>query len=99
MNRIQYGEWAEQPDYSEPPLKISGDADHYNHRNNVDQFQQAGDLFRLMSEDEQQRLFANTARAMSGVSEAVKLRHVYNASQADTAYGEGLARILGLSNN
>ncbi|MCF4173815.1 catalase [Vibrio sp. McD22-P3] len=95
----QYGEWAEQPDYSEPPLKISGDADHYNHRNNVDQFQQAGDLFRLMSEDEQQRLFANTARAMSGVSEAVKLRHVYNASQADTAYGEGLARILGLSNN
>lgn len=26
------GESAEQPDYREPPLKLSGDADHWNYR-------------------------------------------------------------------
>ena len=27
-----YGEWAEQPDFAEPPLSIEGAADHWNHR-------------------------------------------------------------------
>jgi len=89
-------EWQEQPDYSEPPLRISGNADHYDHRVDEDYFSQAGDLFRLMSKAEQQRLFENTARSLQGVPEFIQQRHVEHAFQADPAYGEGLKAVLNL---
>ncbi|EHR6439633.1 catalase [Vibrio parahaemolyticus] len=89
--------WAEQPDYSEPPLRISGHADHYDHRVDEDYFSQAGDLFRLMNEEQRQALFDNTARAMDGVPDFIKERHVTHAYQADEAYGKGLELALGLA--
>ncbi|KAB7660163.1 catalase-related domain-containing protein [Plesiomonas shigelloides] len=49
-----------------------------------------------MSADEQQRLFENTARAMTGVDEHIKWRHVCNCYRADPAYGMGVATALGL---
>jgi len=58
------GEWHEQPDFSEPPLSIEGAADHWNHRVDEDYFSQPGNLFRMLSPEEKQRLFDNTARAM-----------------------------------
>lgn len=42
-------EWAEQPDFREPPLAIEGADDHWDHRIDEDHFEQPGDLFRLMS--------------------------------------------------
>ncbi|WP_455363738.1 catalase [Microbulbifer discodermiae] len=89
-------EWAEQPGYTEPPLRISNDADHYDHRIDSDYFSQAGDLFRLMSEEERQRLLENTARSMEGVPDFIKQRHLDHAYQADEAYGQGLAAALGM---
>ena len=53
--------------FQEPPLRIQGDADHYDHRVDEDYFSQAGDLFRLMNNEQRQALFDNTARAMQGV--------------------------------
>ncbi len=91
-----YGQWEEQPDYREPPLSVEGMADHWNHREDGDYFSQAGNLFRLMPADEQQRLFANTARAMGDAPEEIKRRHIANCTQADPAYGAGVARALGL---
>ena len=91
-----YGQWQEQPDYREPPLSIEGMADHWNHREDTDYFSQAGNLFRLMSADEQQRLFDNTARAMGDAPEAIKRRHVFHCAQADPAYGRGVASALGI---
>ncbi len=88
-------EWAEQPDFSEPPLKLYGDADRYSH-DEGDHYKQAGDLFRLMPFDEQQRLFDNTARAMKGVKEEIKQRHINNCLQADKMYGLGIAKALGM---
>jgi catalase len=41
----------EDPRFKEPPLKISGDADRYDHRIGNDDYTQAGNLFRLMSPD------------------------------------------------
>ncbi|WP_456057504.1 catalase [Alginatibacterium sediminis] len=93
----QQQEWAEQPEFSEPPLELQGVATHWDHREDTDYFSQAGDLFRIMSSDEQQRLFENTARSMDGVSEAIKRRHIKHALQADQKYGEGLAAVMGLS--
>lgn len=92
-----YGEWQEQPDFSEPPLALTGVADRYNFRaDDADYFTQPGDLFRLMSAEEQQRLFANTGRAMQGVERPILIRHIGHCYKADPAYGEGVAAALGV---
>jgi catalase len=85
------GEWQEQPDFREPPLALNGAADHWNHRVDDDYYSQPGDLFRLMTPEQQQLLFDNTARAMQGASTEVKARHIGNCSMADPAYGAGVA--------
>ncbi|KRE89501.1 catalase [Frateuria sp. Soil773] len=91
-----YGEWQEQPDFREPPLSLEGAADHWNHREDDDYYSQPGALFRLMDARQKQALFENTARAMGDAPEAIKHRHIANCSKADPAYGEGVAKALGL---
>ena len=49
-----------------------------------------------MSKEQQQVLFENTARAMGDASEEIKLRHIFNCTQADPEYGKGVAKALGL---
>ncbi|MBW3509404.1 MULTISPECIES: catalase [Janthinobacterium] len=88
-------EWAEQPDFREPPLSIEGAADHWNHRVDEDYYSQPRALFRLMSAAQQQALFDNTARAISGASEQVKQRHIGNCTLCDPAYGAGVAEAIG----
>ncbi|MDB9823384.1 catalase [Deltaproteobacteria bacterium] len=92
-----YGEWQEQPDFKEPPLSIEGAADHWNHREDDDDYySQAGNLFRLMNDEQQQLLFGNTARAMGDAPREVKTRHIGNCLKADQAYGKGVADALGI---
>ncbi|MBA6411995.1 catalase [Parahaliea sp. F7430] len=91
------GEWQEQPDFSEPPLALEGAADRFDYwASEPDYFSQAGNLFRLMSAEQQQVLFENTARNMNSVPDEIKLKHIHHCMQADPAYGEGLAKALGL---
>lgn len=93
-----YGEWQQQPDFAEPPLALQGSADHWDFRQDDDDyFTQPGKLFRLMLPDQQQVLFENTARAMGDAPREVKVRHIGNCAKADPAYGEGVAAALGLS--
>ncbi|HKM38591.1 MAG TPA: catalase [Thiopseudomonas sp.] len=92
-----HGEWQEQPDFSEPPLALEGAADRFDFwEDEPDYFTQAGNLFRLMTPEQQQVLFENTARNMTGVPDAIKLKHVCHCAQADPAYGEGVAKALGV---
>lgn len=92
-----YGEWQEQPEFKEPPLSIGGDAYHWDHReDNDDYYTQPGNLFRLMNAEQQQALFDNTARAMGDAPEAIKIRHINNCMKADQAYGAGVAKALGI---
>ncbi|MBK5417922.1 catalase [Pseudomonas sp. TH31] len=84
------GEWAEQPDFAEPPLSLEGAAGHWNHRVDDDYFSQPRALFRLMSAAQQQMLFDNTARAINGASHEVIERHIGNCTQADPVYGAGV---------
>lgn len=92
------GEWQQQPENKEPPLELYGAADNWNHReDDEDYYSQAGDLFRLMSKAQQQLLFENTARSVGGASVAVQKRHIGNCSHADSAYGEGVAKALGIA--
>ncbi len=95
-----YGEWQEQPDFKEPPLALDGAADRWNHREDDDDYySQPGELFRLMSPEQQEALFGNTARAMGDAPDFIKLRHIGHCLKADPSYGEGVAKALGLSVN
>jgi catalase len=93
-----YGEWQQQPAFAEPPLGIEGAADHWNYREDDDDYySQPGLLFRLMTAEQKQALFENTARAMGDAPKEIKVRHIGNCAKADPAYGEGVAKALGLS--
>jgi catalase len=50
-----------------------------------------------MSPEQQLVLFENTARAMEGVPDEIKERHVVNCMQADPEYGLGVAAALGIN--
>ncbi|MBS7778402.1 catalase [Acidovorax sp. CCYZU-2555] len=89
------GQWQEQPEFKEPPLALNGAADRWNYRaDDSDYFTQPGDLFRLLTPDAQQRLFDNTARNINGVSEHIVQKHISHCTQADPAYGAGVAKAI-----
>ncbi|MDR3287819.1 MAG: catalase [Peptococcaceae bacterium] len=92
------GEWAEQPEYAEPPLEVQGMMMAYEPKDDQtdDCFYQAGDLYRLITEDKRQILIENTANNMDGVSENVRLRHAAHCYLADKEYGTRLAGALKL---
>jgi catalase len=92
-----FGGPVQQDRFGEPPLKLAGDADRYDHRLGNDDYSQAGDLFRLMSADQQRQLFDNIAAAMATVPEAIQRRQLAHFAKADPAYGAGVAERLGLS--
>jgi catalase len=88
-----FGRWAEQPAYADPAESIGSTADHFDFREDDDNyFEQPGNLFRLMTGDEQQRLFDNTARAIKGARHETVEAHIANCTQADPAYGEGVRK-------
>ena len=92
-----YGQWQEQPEYREPPLALEGAADHWNHREDDDDYySQPGSLFRLMDAEQQKALFENTAGAMGDAPREIKIRHIGNCLKADPAYGKGVAHALGI---
>ena len=83
--------------FKEPPLKISGAADRYDHRDGNDDYRQPGDLFRLIGPEAQQRLIDNTAEAMQGVPVEIIKRWIAHCYKADPEYGKRLAVRMGLS--
>lgn len=93
-----YEAWQEQPEYKEPAFELNGNADHWDHRKDDDDYySQPGALFNIMTKEEQQLLFENTARAMGDAPEFIKVRHINNCMKADKLYGEGVAKALGIT--
>jgi catalase len=84
----------EDPSVAEPPLRISGDVDRYDHREGNDDYTQAGNLFRLFGEGQRQRLFSNIATAMTGVPDFIVERQLAHFDKADPAYGAGVRAAL-----
>ncbi len=90
-------EWDDSKALKEPPLALEGDAYNYDFReDDTDYFTQPGQLFRLLPQEEQARLFMNTARNMGDIPKAIKLRHIKHCYLADKAYGEGVAKALNI---
>jgi len=83
--------------FREPPLRISGAADRFNHRDGNDDYKQPGDLFCLMGPQAQARLMDNTVEAMQGVPVEIVKRWIGHCHKADPEYGKGLATRMGLS--
>lgn len=92
-----FNEWKEQPEFKEPPLALHGDATAWDHRTDDDYYSQPGNLFRLMTQDKKELLFANTAAQIGGAQKFIQIRHIRNCSKADPAYGEGVAKALGIT--
>jgi len=81
--------------FAEPPLKISGDASRWDHRDGNDDYTQPGNLFRLMTEEQKRRIFQNLAEAMQGVPREIVERQLAHFDKADPAYGQGVRAALG----
>ena len=92
-----FGGPAQDEKFLEPPLKISGDADRYNHREGNDDYTQPGNLFRLMNDDQKQQLFNNLAEAMEGVPAEIVKRQLDHFHKADPSYAAGVAKALGMT--
>jgi catalase len=80
--------------HGEPPLALSGAAGRYDGRGREDDFTQAGNLFRLFSEQERLNLFENLAGPMSQVSDEIIQRQLALFDRADPAYGAGVRAAL-----
>jgi catalase len=85
----------QNPAVAEPPLRISGDAARYDHREGNDDFSQPRALFRLFDDGQKQRLFSNIAEAMQGVPQEIVERQLALFTKVDPAYGAGVRAALG----
>jgi catalase len=84
----------EDPSVMEPPLKISGDAARYNHRDGNDDYSQPRALHDLMTDDQRARLYMNTAESMQGVPQHIIDRALANYDKVSPAYGDGIRAAL-----
>ncbi len=84
----------EDPSVKEPPLRISGDADRYNHREGNDDYSQPRALFNLFNTEQKQRLFANIAAAMKGVPEFILERQLSHFEKIHPDYANGVRTAL-----
>lgn len=80
--------------YREPPLKISGDADRYNHREGNDDYSQPRALFNLFDDAQKARLFSNIAEAMQGVPQEIIDRQLHHFNQVHPDYAEGVRNAI-----
>jgi len=77
-------------------FELRGIAARWDHREGNDDYTQAGNLFRLLKDDEKARLIGNLVDHMGPVSREIQVRQVRHFYKADPAYGEGVARGLGI---
>ncbi|TYR78893.1 catalase [Priestia megaterium] len=92
-----FGGPAESPENKQTGYLVSGVAESvsYDHH---DHYTQAGDLYRLLSEEERTRLVQNIVDSMKPVEkEEIKLRQIQHFYKADPEYGTRIAQGLGLS--
>ena len=86
----------ENPQYKEPPLKISGDADRFGQPIVDADFIQPGNLYRIMPADEQERLITNIVGSLKKVPIEIQKRQLEHFLKADQSYGERVAKGLGI---
>ncbi len=85
----------ESPETAEPPLKIDGDADRYAYDSDENSdFIQAGNLYRLLGESEQNDLVANIVGSLKNASAEIQALQVSHFKKADVEYGSKIEKQL-----
>ncbi|MFC7703409.1 catalase [Plastorhodobacter daqingensis] len=81
----------EDPSVAEPPLRISGDAARYNHREGNDDYSQPRALHdKVMNEEQRQRLYQNIAEAMQGVPDEIIERMLGHYALVTPVFADGV---------
>ena len=78
------------------PLRGSTGRTEYPKTNRADDFEQAGLLYRVMSEAERARLVSNIAGHLSNAGKEIQKRQVEHFKVADSEYGARVANALEL---
>jgi len=91
-----FGGPAQDPSFKEPPLRISGNIDRYDANTGNDDFSQAGNLYRLFTEDQKDQLTSVIAGTMKGLPEEILRPNIEHFLKADADYGQRIARKVGL---
>ena len=77
---------------------VSGTVARHDHRSDADYYSQPGNLFRLMPADAKQRLIDNIVSSLgNGVPQRIQELQIQHFHKADAAYGDGVAKGLGLN--
>lgn len=88
------------PEYAQQAFEVSGTAAHtpYERHADDDDFIQAGNLYRLMSDADKSHLISNLTGHMKAVTRReIQIRQIWNFYRADTDYGTRLAQGLGIN--
>ncbi|MBU7592287.1 catalase KatA [Metabacillus halosaccharovorans] len=92
-----FGGPTETPENKQAAYPVSGVAESVAYDHN-DHYTQAGDLYRLMTEDQRAHLVSNIVAAMTPVErDDIKLRQIGHFYKADPEYGTRIAEGLGLA--
>jgi catalase len=90
-DRTDQGAPAPNPHVATPAMPVLEDAwIGYHDQSDEDYYTQAGDLFRLMSDDQKRQLFNNIAGGLSQADESIQERIYMQFVKADPAYAEGV---------
>jgi len=81
-------------EYREPPLKISGDADRYDHREGNDDYSQPRALFNLFDDGQKARLYQTIAGSMKGVPDFIIDRALEHFAKIHPDYAQGIRAAL-----
>ena len=85
----------ENHSFDEPPLKIGDYADRFEQKRGVDDdYIQPGNLFRLMSAEQQKILITNIAGSLKKVPVEIQKRMLEHFYKTDKAYGDGIAKLI-----
>ncbi len=88
-----FGGPKEDAKYRDRAIKLSGEpAARYNHREGNDDYTQAGDLFRLMNEDQKNLLCENIAKSLGQTPMRIQKLQLSHFEKADPDYAK---RIMG----
>ena len=85
----------ESLELSEPPLKISGDADRYAYDSDENSdFVQAGNLYRVLSENEKKDLIINIAGTLGKTTKEIQNLQISHFKKADMEYGTEIEKAI-----
>ena len=80
--------------HGDPGWAVEGVAGRHDPRGPSDDTSQAGNLFRLLTPQEQRNLFANIAGSLGQASAEIQQRQLAHFDRADPAYGAGVRQAL-----